>query len=160
MRAKKYHDYDPMFCSVYPSNPWVSEDTSFWDLCRNEWVIHILKYNFFSAWSLILYFFLLCWEWRAVLYCMCLTVCMGSRVWVGQERNACFWLTNSPFVHLRKEIINLHYICFPRPCSLPVLREVLILLILNNKTGLLIVSWIGFCHCSSWRPRGKPIFAT
>ncbi|XP_070186737.1 regulator of G-protein signaling 11-like isoform X2 [Littorina saxatilis] len=35
-RAEKYHDYDPMFIPVYPSNPWISDETNFWDLCDDH----------------------------------------------------------------------------------------------------------------------------
>lgn len=36
IRAELYHDNDHMLQAPLPSNPWISEDTGFWDLC--EWV--------------------------------------------------------------------------------------------------------------------------
>ncbi|XP_076441544.1 regulator of G-protein signaling 7-like isoform X2 [Babylonia areolata] len=36
LRAENYHDNDPFFHPVHPSNPWASDDPSFWDLCDDH----------------------------------------------------------------------------------------------------------------------------
>ncbi|KAK7508075.1 hypothetical protein BaRGS_00001040 [Batillaria attramentaria] len=35
MRAEQYHDNDPMIHPVLPSNPWISDDLTFWDLAED-----------------------------------------------------------------------------------------------------------------------------
>ncbi|KAL8619208.1 hypothetical protein ACOMHN_049990 [Nucella lapillus] len=36
LRAENYLDNDPFFHPVHPSNPWISDDVSFWDLCNDH----------------------------------------------------------------------------------------------------------------------------
>ncbi|XP_025106028.1 regulator of G-protein signaling 7-like isoform X3 [Pomacea canaliculata] len=37
IRAELYHDNDHMLQAPLPSNPWISEDTGFWDLCDSDY---------------------------------------------------------------------------------------------------------------------------